>query len=118
MGGRGSSGGASGGAAANQKMPELTGSAKQIKWAKDIRSSLLGAADLLVRNAQRNRELGISPSFNSPSVTAARVVRSDVIKTFKNVTDASVIINKLRGQNYDALFRLATSYDRSKGING
>lgn len=116
MGGRGTAGGV-GGAAANQKMPELTGSAKQIKWAQDIRSSLLGAADLLVRNAQRNRELGISPSFNSPSVTAAGVVRSDVIKTFKNVTDASVIINKLRGQNYDALFRLATAYDRSKGIN-
>lgn len=117
MGGRGTAGGI-GGAAANQKMPELTGSAKQIKWAQDIRTSLLGAADLLVKNAQRNKALGILPDFNSPSVTAAGVVRSDVIKTFKNVTDASVIINKLRGQNYDALFRLATAYDRSKGING
>lgn len=115
MGGRGSSGG--GGKAVNAKMPELTGSAKQVSWAEEIRHNALANADSLV--SQASGEFGLSfPGGGYVSATTAKQVRTDIVNVFQQVSSASAIIdrrgafsaNKIR----DAMFSAEANNRRKK----
>ena len=93
-------------------LPELSGSEKQIKWANDIRESLLLAADANVRNAERNVELMISPSTtNIPSVAGAEWARETAVKELMSVTKASDIIDARDRLTQDTLERMGKYYD-------
>lgn len=97
MGGRGSGGGGGsrGGArsASSAKMPTLSGSSKQVSWANDIRSNALESLDANVRNAEKNRSLGIKPDGLHPSVESAKEVRSAVVRSFQGQTSAKSFID-------------------------
>ena len=117
MGGRGSSGGGGGiggVSAVNEKMPALTGSEKQVKWADDIRYSMLLAADAVVRNAQRNKSLGIKPSMYYPSLEGAIFARKDVVSTLKTVTNASKIIDARKSLTQHYIEKIGIEYDKKK----
>lgn len=105
MGGRGSSGGSGG----SVRMPTLTGSEKQVSWATDIRDTALSNADLIVRNAERGRQIGIStgPTGRNISVEAARTVRAEVRETLASTTSASTLINNRSNLTFNSLARLA-----------
>ena len=115
MGGRGSSGGGTGGGhgpnyAANAKMPGLTGSEKQKKWASDIRDTALKSADLVVKNSKK---LGTSlSSRNLPSVEGAEFARNVAVKELQSVSSASKIIDKRTKLSYDGINKIALEYDR------
>lgn len=108
MGGRGSSGG-SGGSGGSVRMPTLTGSEKQVSWATDIRDTALSNADLIVKNAERGRQIGIStgPTGRNISVEAARTVRAEVRDTLAATTSASTLINNRDRLSFNTLSRLA-----------
>lgn len=97
MGGRGSGGGGGsrGGdrSASSAKMPTLSGSPKQVSWANDIRRNALASLDANVRNAEKNRSLGIKPDGLHPSVKSAKEVRSTVVKAFQSQTSAKSFID-------------------------
>lgn len=97
MGGRGSGGGrgsrGGGGSAASAKMPTLSGSSKQVSWANDIRSNALSSLDANVRNAEKNRSLGIAPDGLHPSVESAKEIRSAIVKAFQSQTSAKSFID-------------------------
>lgn len=105
MGGRGSSGGSGG----SVRMPTLTGSEKQVSWATDIRDTALSNADLIVKNAERGRQIGIStgPTGRNISVEAARTVRAEVRETLASTTSASTLINNRSNLTFNSLARLA-----------
>lgn len=105
MGGRGSSGGSGG----SVRMPTLTGSEKQVSWATDIRDTALSNADLIVRNAERGRQIGIStgPTGRNISVEAARTVRAEVRETLASTTSASTLIDNRSNLTFNSLSRLA-----------
>lgn len=120
MGGRGSSGGGKGGGggkAVDAKMPELTGSAKQVSWAEDIRHNALANADSLV--SQASDEYGLDfPGGGRVSSASAKQVRSDIVNVFQQVSSASAIIDK-RGafsmnQIRDAMYAAEASNRRKK----
>lgn len=115
MGGRGGSGGgvSRGGSALSQKMPELTGSEKQIKWAKEILESVLVAADAEVRNAERHSKYS-RPDMYNPSVEGAKFARNAVVEQLKSVTQASKIIDARRNLTQNNLRNIALEYDRRK----
>ena len=96
MGGRGSSGGGGGGGgggrAVDAKMPELTGSAKQVSWASNIRSDALANVDALVNQA--SDEFGLSYAGGYISADSARTVRTAVVTAFQSTASASAIIDK------------------------
>lgn len=104
MGGRGSNsggGGGGGGSAVSASMPTLTGSAKQIAWAENIRENALETADKIVAvsDGTFNDGKGIMarqvPGEQTTYVTksAARTVRAEVVDTFQGITSASTIID-------------------------
>lgn len=113
MGGRGGSGG-SGGGSAYSKMPELSGSEKQVSWAKDIRGSALSAADANVRNAEKFKALGGKPDPYNTSVESAKEVRSFLIKAFQGETSAKAIIDRRDRFSQNSLVRLALELDAQK----
>lgn len=119
MGGRGSSGGSGGGGgggnslAVNAKMPELSGSAKQIKWAENIRSSALSDADRLVNSYDVMSKRAAPGDKNFALDTLkyttkdAKVIRSEVINTLSGLSSASAIIDNRGALTYGQLEKLA-----------
>lgn len=117
MGGRGSSGtGGGGGKAVNAKMPELTGSAKQVEWAESIRHDALSAVDRLFNNYNRindqvKHRKGDTLAEDTLGYTLkdAAVIKSQVVSEFQKITSASTIINLRRnfnGRNFEELARM------------
>ena len=114
MGGRGSSGGgiANGNKSAlSAKMPTLKGSEKQIKWAAEIRESVLKNADLVVKNAEK---IGGYTDINNPSVQGAKFARKSIIEQVQKVESASAFINNRSRMTYDYVNKIALEYDRRK----
>lgn len=102
--GRGSSGlGASGGGGSRSrtsaKMPELTGSEKQVKWAESIRSDALTNLNNLVKQASSEFDI-TTPRGNRVSKEAVKDVKDFITKGFQSVTDASKIIDSRRDFSY------------------
>lgn len=119
MGGRGSGsggGGGGGGKAVNAKMPELSGSAKQVAWAEDIRSSALKNIDSLVSSvADKSGLHGISfPGGGHVSIEAANAVKSFVVEGFQRVTSASAIINGRADFSYESIRRTMITAESQK----
>ena len=110
-GSRGSGSGGGGSSAVNAKMPELSGSEKQVSWAQSIRENALENADLLVKNAKK---LGLNPSAVTASVEGAEAARKVVINSFQSETKASVIIDRRRSTTYQAIEKIALAYDAQK----
>ena len=104
MGGRGSSGKRSGGGESG-KLPELTGSAKQVSWAESIRHDALANMEHLVKAAKG--EFGIElPQGGRVSAKAADWARKDLVSNLQKVTSASQIIDARRGLTFDAMRRM------------
>lgn len=116
MGGRGSSGGGGGGGggkAVNAKMPELSGSAKQVAWAESIRHDALSNVDSLVSSA--TGEFGISfPGGGRVSAQAANAVRDYVVQGFQHVSSASTIINNRADFSYRSMERAMITAESQK----
>lgn len=95
LGGGGSSGGSkgSGGSALSAKMPQLTGSQKQVSWAETIRHDALASADYLVKDARSKFGLSM-PAGGRVSVESAEEVRRDIVNAFQQVSSASAIIDR------------------------
>ena len=115
MGGRGSSGG--GGSA---RMPSLTGSARQVSWASDIRDTALSSVEAIVRNAERGERSGLG--YNGPNgfpitLKAARTVRTEVREAFSQMTSASTIINSRNELTQSRFERMAEAETRSGEIS-
>lgn len=99
MGGRGSSGGGGGGGGGSGKLPELTGSAKQVAWAESIRQGAFSAVDNLDKNyksmqsraPKSDKTFAVDTLGYTPKDVA--VVRSEVRDAFSSVTSASRIID-------------------------
>lgn len=116
MGGRGSSGtGGGGGKAVNAKMPELTGSAKQVAWAESIRHDALSAVDRLSSNYRSMQARAPASDKNFAEDTLgynlkdAASIRMQVVSNFQNITSASQIIDLRRnfnGRNFEELARM------------
>lgn len=115
MGGRGSGGGGGGSSASSSKMPALQGSEKQVRWANDIRSVAIKAADANVRNAERSKSLGLETSYNNPSVESTKKVRGMVVSAFKEQTSAKAIIDSRDRFSQSQLVKMAAELDRQKG---
>lgn len=124
MGGRGSSGGTSGGGgggrAVDAKMPELTGSAKQVSWAESIRHDALSAVDGLTNNYKRiqsqakqgdNTLAEDTLGYNLKDVAS---IRSQVVSNFQNITSASKIIDLRRNFTSKNFEELARSENKRK----
>lgn len=118
MGGRGSSGGGSGGGkAVSAKMPELTGSAKQVAWAEDIRRSALESVDRLDRNyrdmaSRAKGDPGLAADTLKYTPKDVAVVRAEVVETLQKVTSASRLIDArsdFSGRRIEELARLEHS---------
>lgn len=90
-------------------MPSLSGSARQVSWAEDIRNEALLSVDTIVRNAERGRQIGIStgPTGRNISVEAAKTVRAEVRETLASTTSASTLINNRDRLTFNQLSRLA-----------
>lgn len=112
MGGRGGGSGLGSNTAAGAKMPELTGSEKQVQWAKSLRDNFMQAADANVRNAMRNKALGLQSGTNIPSVEGAKKVRKDIVSTFQKITSASQIIDKRGMMTQNFLEKAGIQWDR------
>lgn len=115
MGGRGSSGG--GGSA---RMPSLTGSARQVSWASDIRETALSSVEAIVRNAERGERSGLG--YNGPNgfpitLKAAKTVRTEVREAFSQMTSASTIINSRNELTQSRFERMAEAETRSGEIS-
>lgn len=96
MGGRGSSGGGGGGGA---KLPQLTGSEKQVSWASDIRSKVFQHFDYLDRTFDDfAKRVPNDKNFAEDSLQYTKkdvaTVRAQATDIFKQVTSASAIIDK------------------------
>lgn len=114
MGGRGSSGGGGGGKAVNAKMPELTGSAKQVSWAESIRSDALANIDRLVERTSSTLN-GISfPGGGYVSTQAANAVKSYVVGGFQKLSSASKIIDNRGDFAYRSLERAMINAESQK----
>lgn len=98
MGGRGSSGGGGGGGGSG-KLPDLTGSAKQVAWAESIRQGAFSAVDNLGKNynSMQSRAPKSDKTFAVDTLgytlKDVAVVRSEVRDAFSSVTSASKIID-------------------------
>lgn len=118
MGGRGGKSGIRGGGstgeslAINAKMPQLTGSDKQIKWANDIRESALKNADHLVKNAEASKNLGMQPDSVTPSVEGSKFARRELVERLQKVTSAPQIINARNGITYESIKEVALYDDK------
>lgn len=116
MGGRGSSGvtGSRGSKnAVDQKMPDLTGSEKQVRWANEIRQNMLSYADANVRNAKQNEKINLRASYIA-TVDATEWVRNYLVNELKTITSASKIIDKRDKITQSYLEKLAIEYERRK----
>lgn len=128
MGGRGSGSGKSGGgggggvsytAAQEAKMPELSGSPKQVSWAEDIRRGALAQADHLVEDAARGQDgewwrMSASES-DAVSLQSAKETRTQVINAYQNMTSAKAIIDNRANLSANAVLRTAKAVDRQNG---
>lgn len=98
MGGRGGAGATSG----NRRgltLPEITGSEKQVAWAKDIRDEFLNSAASIVRQA--GGEIGLTNAHgNKISVEGAKSMQKALAEMFAKATDAKNIINFKQNARY------------------
>lgn len=85
----------------NAKMPELTGSPKQVSWAESIRKDFLRNADSLVSMYQKMDEKGkrlkdanLARDTLQYTLQDARDVQRQAIETMRGVTKASDIIDR------------------------
>lgn len=101
-------------------MPALTGSEKQVKWAEDIRESVLREADRLVEDAARGQSgewWRMSGSDDrAVSLQSAFAARQDAINTLSGVTSAKQIID-LRQRLQGFVTRAAKERDRQSGTS-
>lgn len=77
MGGRGSSGSASGGGGGRAKLPELVGSEKQVSWANDIRETAYKLLDTWETKAKTKSSDGsswksINPIYDRTAIKSVR----------------------------------------------
>lgn len=113
-----SGGGGGGGKAVNAKMPQLTGSAKQVAWAESIRHDALEAIDSQDRHIDRmvqqvkgfktppkNGVLAEAESLAGFTRSDVQFVKKDLISALQSVTSASQIIDNRRELSPDAISR-------------
>ncbi len=102
MGGRGAIAGA-GGNNLKSKLPELTGSEKQIKWATDIRNNyieLQKAEENMLKHLKNNDEVSISDYYISQEqVREAKKEYSKNVKKVLSESNSNKWIQGLRGVN-------------------
>lgn len=89
--GRGGGGGRGNFKAANAKMPELTGSEKQVSWAEDIRRTALNSIDNFMTSA-KDRTLSYGTGDHI-SVDTVKQVKSDLVSSLQRVTSAKLLID-------------------------
>lgn len=104
MGGRGSASLSSSGEY-SVKMPELSGSPKQIEWANDIRHSVQHNVNELVKQA--SSEYGIESGVSKVTVEAAKVVRAELLDQLSAVTDAKRIIDRRNRLSWNSILGIA-----------
>ena len=104
MGGRGASGAIGG---SNIKLPQLSGSEKQVSWAENIRRTALTNAGLIVEDASKSTGLFGGGSGVRISVKSAKVAQNEIVEVFKNVTSASKIIDNRASLSYDSILKIA-----------
>jgi len=97
----------------------MKGTAKQIAWAEDIKASALRAAANIVRNAERNAELGFTGAYDPGfiSVEAAKEAEQMVIKACETLNDAAYIIehrNMMTQQWLETMARQMTRMSREE----
>ena len=92
----------------------MKGTEKQIAWAEDIKAGALRAAACIVRNAERNAELGFTGAYDPAfiSVDAAKEAEQMVIKACKTLDDAAYIIEHRDMMSQQWLEKMATQMTR------
>lgn len=97
----------------NIKMPELTGTEKQIAWANDIRKDFLASADGLVANAERWEARGdkyyVRYYITEQYTTSAELeeIRERLYIMIAGVSSAAKIIDYRNNLTYDAVQKIA-----------
>lgn len=131
MGGRGSSSGGGGGGKGSVKMPELSGSEKQVAWAESIRGNAIKAADDYVSYREKMATYLPASSYgkSSPKLRDAlydseatpqstREAATQFKETLSTVTSASKIIDRRsflsQSSVTDAIKKQAIQIDRQK----
>lgn len=97
----------------NIKMPELTGTEKQIAWANDIREDFLANADGLVANAERweargdkySVRYGITEQYTTSSELEG--IRERLYIMIAGVSSAAKIIDCRDRLTYEAVKKIA-----------
>lgn len=97
----------------NIKMPELTGTEKQIAWANDIREDFLANADGLVANAERWEARGdkysVRYGITEQYTTSAELegIRERLYIMIAGVSSAAKIIDCRDRLTYEAVKKIA-----------
>lgn len=103
MGGRGSAGVGSGGGLPNMRMPEITGSEKQVAWAKSI---LQEGIDTIKGNYERFSKLSGPGQLTSKQWQSVAAAYNNMLTARKTIS-ASDIIDKRQGLGAQAVVRQA-----------
>lgn len=92
----------------------MKGTEKQIAWAEDIKANALRAAACIVRNAERNVELGFTGAHDCGfiSVEAAKETEQMVIKACETLDDAAYIIEHRNMMSQQWLEKMAAQMTR------
>ena len=97
----------------NIKMPELTGTERQISWANDIREDFLANADGLVANAERWEARGdkysVRYGITEQYTTSAELegIRERLYIMIAGVSSAAKIIDCRDRLTYEAVKKIA-----------
>lgn len=97
----------------NIKMPELTGTEKQIAWANDIREDFLANADGLVANAERWEARGdkysVRYGITEQYTTSAELdeIRERLYIMIAGISSAAKIIDCRDRLTYEAVKKIA-----------
>lgn len=97
----------------NIKMPELTGTEKQIAWANDIRKDFLANADGLVANAERWEARGdkysVRYGITEQYTTSAELdeIRERLYIMIAGISSADKIIDCRDRLTYEAVKKIA-----------
>lgn len=131
MGGRGSNSGGGGGGSGSVKMPELSGSEKQVAWAESIRGNAIKAADDYVSYREKAANSGPNSSsgksspqlkdslyYSEATPQSTREAATQFKETLSTVTSASKIIDRRsylsQSSVTDAIKTQAIQIDRQK----
>ena len=92
----------------------MKGTKKQIAWAENIKEDAIRAAGCIVRNAERNVELGFTGAFDPSFITveAAKEVEQMVIKACETLDDAAYIIEHRNMMSQQWLEKMAAQIAR------